>query len=351
MAADKTTLQQTRRVHWVDFLKGIAIILVVLGHCDLPTFLINTVYLFHMPLFFMISGYLDNSHKERSLRAVVKKKAPRLLWPYLTYGVIVILWKTLTGYGQQGNFTTLLLKRITAFVYGNYIWENNYNYIGTLWFLVGLFCVICISWLHHRIRSEKARLVIAAAVALCGALFSKLLLQWNVRLPWCLDVALVAILFYELGLWYRQRKKSADGKALLAGSLLLVAGFGVGVCNVYVAGSTRIGMLPLTFGSVPLFLVGAVLICLGFMIVAGCLYGRIRLKLIEYAGRQSLTIMIAHLYILSVLVAIGNRIVPGVSPWIYFLLTTVLSVLAAFIVDKYLPFLNDFRYAKKSKCK
>lgn len=191
----KESLRQTGRESWVDFLKGIAIILVVLGHCDLPAFLINTVYLFHMPLFFMISGYLDNSHKENSLWAVVKKKAPRLLWPYLTYGVIVILWKTLTGIGAEGNFTTLLLKRIIAFVYGNYIWENNYDYIGTLWFLVGLFCVICISWLLHRIRLEKVRLVVTAAVALFGGIFSKLLVKWGIRLPWCSDIALVAIFF------------------------------------------------------------------------------------------------------------------------------------------------------------
>lgn len=201
-----------KREYWVDFLKGFAIVLVVLGHCDLPAALIHTVYLFHMPLFFMISGYLDNSHKENSLWAVVKKKAPRLLWPYLTYGVIVILWKTLTNIGAEGNFTTLLLKRITAFVYGNQIWENNYDYIGTLWFLVGLFCVICISWLMHRIKAKKIQCIVAGVLSLSGAYFSKLLLRWGIRLPWCLDVALVAILFYELGLWWRQSRKPTGGK-------------------------------------------------------------------------------------------------------------------------------------------
>lgn len=75
----------TKREYWVDFLKGITIILVVLGHCDIPAVQIRPValptiiYLFHMPLFFMISGYLDNSHRENSLWTVVKKKAPRLL--------------------------------------------------------------------------------------------------------------------------------------------------------------------------------------------------------------------------------------------------------------------------------
>lgn len=136
----------------------------------------------------------------------------------------------------------------------------------------------------------------------------------------------------------------------MAGCILLPVGFGLSACNLLWC-TPKTDMLPIMFGSVSLFLTGASLICLGLVLVVSNLYGCRRFSLIEYAGRQSLTIMIAHLYILSVLVAVGNRIVPGVSPWIYFLLTTVLSVLAAFIVDKYLPFLNDFRYVKKSKCK
>lgn len=136
----------------------------------------------------------------------------------------------------------------------------------------------------------------------------------------------------------------------MVGGFSLFIGFGLGACNLLWYTSNP-GMLPLEFGSVPLYLGGASLICLGFMIVTSCLYGRRRSKLVEYMGKQSLTIMIAHLYILSVLVAVGNKIVPGMSTWVYFLLTTAMSVFAAFIVDKKLPFLNDFRYVKKIKCK
>lgn len=51
-----------KRLQYVDFLKGFAILCVVVGHiaafnpkCDL---LIDFVYSFHMPLFFFISGFL-----------------------------------------------------------------------------------------------------------------------------------------------------------------------------------------------------------------------------------------------------------------------------------------------------
>ena len=46
----------TRRDSTIDILKGIGIILVVLGHADFP--FRDWVYLFHMALFFITSGYL-----------------------------------------------------------------------------------------------------------------------------------------------------------------------------------------------------------------------------------------------------------------------------------------------------
>ena len=40
--------------------KGIAIILMVIGHADAPGLLTNFIYTFHMPLFFMAAGYFFN---------------------------------------------------------------------------------------------------------------------------------------------------------------------------------------------------------------------------------------------------------------------------------------------------
>lgn len=60
------------RIEWIDALKGFAIFTVVLGHCITDALSSNTfpvyhdfltafkdfIYIFHMPLFFTISGYL-----------------------------------------------------------------------------------------------------------------------------------------------------------------------------------------------------------------------------------------------------------------------------------------------------
>lgn len=47
------------RENWIDFLKGIAILCVIAGHSNLSAEATNIIYMFHMPIFFIISGYLS----------------------------------------------------------------------------------------------------------------------------------------------------------------------------------------------------------------------------------------------------------------------------------------------------
>lgn len=93
--------EEKNRIIELDFFKGIAILLVVLGHSVSrgvadhyldPVML--WIYSFHMPLFFFISGYLISytSYKKRNFGNSVLKKVLTLLLPYLvwTYGVSLI---------------------------------------------------------------------------------------------------------------------------------------------------------------------------------------------------------------------------------------------------------------------
>ena len=64
----------------IDIAKGIAILLVVLGHLQNP---INKyIYAFHMPLFFFLSGMFV---KEMSLKDTICQNGYRLLLPFIFY--------------------------------------------------------------------------------------------------------------------------------------------------------------------------------------------------------------------------------------------------------------------------
>ena len=72
--------RKTDREVWLDFLRGVGILYVVLGHCWPP--FRKEIYAFHMPLFFMLSGYLFYNYKNLELKILLRKLAKRLLIPY-----------------------------------------------------------------------------------------------------------------------------------------------------------------------------------------------------------------------------------------------------------------------------
>ena len=51
-------MKVSERYTWIDCIKGIGIFLVVLGHIYKDNYIGQWIYSFHMPLFFMLSGYL-----------------------------------------------------------------------------------------------------------------------------------------------------------------------------------------------------------------------------------------------------------------------------------------------------
>lgn len=78
------------RVGYIDVAKGVGIILVILGHSMYGNvFLKNVIYSFHMPFFFMLSGYFLNF--ERSIKSSVQKSFRMLLIPYFAVCFIQIL--------------------------------------------------------------------------------------------------------------------------------------------------------------------------------------------------------------------------------------------------------------------
>ena len=64
----------------IDALKGLGILLMVIGHSNLPFNLRGLIFVFHMPLFFIVSGYL---YKERSYAEILNKQIARIMVPFL----------------------------------------------------------------------------------------------------------------------------------------------------------------------------------------------------------------------------------------------------------------------------
>lgn len=125
-----------QRDTFLDFAKGIAIFLVVLGHVleksmEQRNGVYHFIYQFHMPFFFMLSGYLACRTTAFDGRFYLKK-IRSLLLPFFFVGM---------------SFTVLNGQyRIFFFDY----FHNGY------WFLLSLFCVWCLfSWAKGLVKKLK----------------------------------------------------------------------------------------------------------------------------------------------------------------------------------------------------
>lgn len=116
-----------KRIEYLDYAKGIGIILVVLGHILSKGNIKIYIYSFHMPLFFIISGYLFNYINIINFKEVINKKIKALLIPYLTFSLINIFGE----YILSGLSFTVLKK--------NFLETIKFSGIGALWFLPALF--------------------------------------------------------------------------------------------------------------------------------------------------------------------------------------------------------------------
>ena len=93
---------ERKRLIWADSLKGILMILVVLGHAIQYTIgnecyanrLWNIIYSFHMPAFMAVSGYLAfrlNSSSGGNLRKVVSRRFRQLVVPFILWTLVWVL--------------------------------------------------------------------------------------------------------------------------------------------------------------------------------------------------------------------------------------------------------------------
>lgn len=111
-----------QRIELFDIMKGIGIILMIVAHTFGPDNIIwDCIYLFHMPLFFVIAGFF---YKQDSLSKLLKKNGDQLLFTYIVLCLIIIL---LSQIRQSHTISTDII--ITL------------NGMGPGWFLLAMFLV------------------------------------------------------------------------------------------------------------------------------------------------------------------------------------------------------------------
>ena len=188
-----------KRLPWIDVLKGLGIILVVVGHITYNQLLVKTIFMFHMPLFFLIGGWLHST--ELSQGKFLKAKARSLLVPYLIF--LVILWplELVVDFPDQvWSGAWIMNDVIKPILVGGPLLTG---FASVFWFVTCYF--LTQQLIHFLLRRYTMRqcALICSLMLVCAYVNSLLLSQW--WLPWSANAVLIAAPIYFIGYWARSR--------------------------------------------------------------------------------------------------------------------------------------------------
>ncbi|CAG5068577.1 hypothetical protein DYBT9623_01308 [Dyadobacter sp. CECT 9623] len=206
-------------------LKGFGIICVVVAHVivldqDFDSLTVRLIYMFHMPLFFFLSGYLS-SLRINYWQFFIEKSAQFLI-PYFIYLLTIFFIVRFTGTSNQG-MSRLVLG-------GGYLT----GYLGVFWFvpclfltqqfcnliltkfntsgivLIGIICLL-ISYVNDWYFDEMifpygVNVVLAAVPVYCfGNLYRKFGTEWNQMLIVIIAVAGICLTVYGFPNYYNMK--------------------------------------------------------------------------------------------------------------------------------------------------
>lgn len=265
----------TKREQWIDQLKGFAIICVVLGHSiertlaglDIQSTLLANldyfIYSFHMPLFFLISGYVYAITGRIKRKAdYVKNKIWDLLVPYVFFAVLV--WGGKMVFASFVTYNVTISDLLMMFL----------NPIAFLWFIYILFFVSILVYLLEKSLNGNTLVVFGILLMMCLA---RCFITTDIKL---FDRLLFYPMFYYLGVVFFEYKKYISWKIVGLSFCIFLAAFAL---HYNLQGNIFLTILVNLFGS--LFFT-----CLFF-----CLFEhKAESDVLGYFGTKTMYIYILH---------------------------------------------------------
>ncbi len=177
-------LSTDKRLVWADALRGLLILLVVLGHSlqhgDFENRLSwNIINSFHVPTFFIISGYLN--YKSANNPRIITKRMRELLLPFCSWILLGCLFSS----------------NIYKHLYFSLIFpDNSYWFIYVLFIITTLF--ICLTLLSKALNTNSEFLIGGGVLILTG-----LMVVFNWRILGFQFIAYY-FTFYAIGYYFRK---------------------------------------------------------------------------------------------------------------------------------------------------
>ena len=283
-----------QRNHTFDVLKGMAIVLVIIGHLQgLYSFIYAFIFSFHMPLFFLVSGWF---YKEKTIFSYIKTDCCRLLRPYYVTVFIFCIWWFVRSVFR--NDYRILLNTIIVYINGTAILADDgcsqyvpitgdtFPMIGPIWFFISMF------WCRQlynllRIKNIILKLVIALLLSYIAYVISNNYFQ----LPLGILPGICGMAFYAIGHYV---KRNVDVICKYKFFLIPIGLIVFVYCNIY----SSLSMVICHFKFWPLDIISGcfgtwILYLVSNWIVSYTSYCKI---FFTWLGRNSMAVLVFHFF-------------------------------------------------------
>lgn len=198
--------------------KGIGIILMVMGHCGAPDLFTKFIYQFHMPLFFICSGYfLKDINNLKTLFQTYIKKIKGIYIKFALWSIIFLSLHNfffsiniyndiVTFHGQpsyQYTFADFYHKAVKIIITMN----EHEQLVRSFWFLKQLFLASIIVPLliltTNKISNKRKSHLIALCLLFSTTFISKSL-NWFLPAIWDISLVFMSCSFYISGYIFRK---------------------------------------------------------------------------------------------------------------------------------------------------
>lgn len=290
------------RIIWIDYVKAMAITIVVLLHLGIPDPFRTIVRSFVIPLFFILSGIFSHPDKYPTWKCFLQNKTFRLFVPYVVFNTITYFYWLVIGRNMGADSVIFVpwWKPIIGTALGLEHWMVHCK---PLWFLPCLMVAEVLFYSCYRaLKTKSAWLLLIMLILFVGGIaLSKLQLP---PLPYAVGGAMSMILFYYCGYLLNictnglQKLQDMVSHSTIFWFLsCVVAIFG---CIWLSLQTTETRVFENVYGNLLYALPAACCGCIGVSTLCILLYKLLpTIKILSYFGTHTMIILAFHLMIAS----------------------------------------------------
>ena len=328
------------REKWIDNAKGIAMLLIILGHVAGGSPYVHWVYGVHLVVFFLLSGFLFR--KRHVTREYLNKRFLRLMVPYFYTCAAILITDVLAAWGTPTVETTDVISRdlLRSFFASGAITSFGRidlgTRIGAIWFLPAMFFAMLFFQIVLNSCGDRHDLagLYTATIAVFGYVSARFI--W---FPFSIQAGMMGSFFLWIGYTVRRYELLSKTRWYYYPSALIVLLIAIvwGYCDIPFVSAYAIDIVVSLFAGFS----GCLLIYLIAIHYRG--------NILSYIGKISLTVLCTHLYALETLTkpfyafVEPLRLSHRVSVCLVLLIEILFAVLVAAAIETLKPHLRHIQ--------